>query len=153
MTETATMTNLERAQEMMLLPRWQLPWVAFEYSNHLCDQLGMCCEVLLTAYAHYAQEVEELPSDDVAYSIDPAGKKWFDQMRGGEEVPAFDSIAQATEHLAEAGDPMNEITIKRKKGKTTITVTGRHGTRTVVRPRGGEKAAIEEASPDRWGLL
>jgi len=68
---------VERATKMMTIPMGQLPDLAIEYAKFLCNKSGMCGEVIITAYAHYAQDIEGLPCDDPAYAIDPDGKEWF----------------------------------------------------------------------------
>lgn len=72
---------LDRAMEMMEQPRIGLPPRALAYASHLCRELGMCGEVLITAYAHYAQHVESLPCADPAYHINPAGTQWFQERK------------------------------------------------------------------------
>lgn len=52
--EQTTKTATERGQEMMLIPMGQLPPLAREFAQHLCQQVGMCMEVLLTAWCVYA---------------------------------------------------------------------------------------------------
>ena len=63
---------------MMTIPMGQLPYGAKAYCKFLCNKMGMCGEVMITAYAHYAQEIEGMSCDDPAYAIDPNGKAWFD---------------------------------------------------------------------------
>ena len=65
------MNALERASEMMRMPMKDLPEVAVEYAKHLACRVGFCGEVLYTAWAVYAQMVENLPCDDPLYYPDP----------------------------------------------------------------------------------
>ena len=44
-----------------------LPHEAFIYAGYLCMKHGMCSEVMITAYCHYAQIVEGLTCDDAMY--------------------------------------------------------------------------------------
>lgn len=63
----------------MQKPINQLPFLAVEYAKHLCKIYGGCMEVFITAYAHYAQAVDKLWSEDEQYRIDANGKDWFSQ--------------------------------------------------------------------------
>ncbi len=50
----------------------KLPIMALRYAKDLCNQLGMCGEVFLTAYCIYAELEEHLPkSPDSAYAYEP----------------------------------------------------------------------------------
>lgn len=62
------MNALQRASEMMRMPMKDLPEVAVEYAKHLASRVGLCGEVLYTAWAVYAQMVEKLPCDDSLYT-------------------------------------------------------------------------------------
>ena len=75
------MNAVERAQEMMLVPQSQLPSLALRYCEKMANENGMCGEVFLTAFAVYAQIVENLPCDDPLYAAAPADYRWFDDMR------------------------------------------------------------------------
>jgi len=77
------MDAMERAQELMLEPRWKLPYVCFMYAKELCQRYGMCGEVLLTAYSHYANYMEKLPCDEVEYKADAFAKQFFDKIVSG----------------------------------------------------------------------
>lgn len=70
-------TAEERGMEMMLIPMKDLPPLAKEFAEHLCRQVGMCMEVLLTAWTVYAQCVEELPCGDELYIARPQDREWF----------------------------------------------------------------------------
>jgi hypothetical protein len=71
------MTLNKRMSEMMSTPMNQLPPLAFEYMKYMCKKYGGCGEIMVTAYAHYAQSVEGLECDDRAYCIDEDGRQWF----------------------------------------------------------------------------
>jgi hypothetical protein len=64
---TTAKTAEERGMQMMRIPMSQLPEVATDYAQHLCRQVGMCMEVLLTAWTVYAQIVEGLPCTNDLY--------------------------------------------------------------------------------------
>jgi hypothetical protein len=59
---------VERAGQMMRVPMKDLPPIALDYAKRLSSQVGFCGEVLLTAWAVYAQIVEGLPCDDELYT-------------------------------------------------------------------------------------
>lgn len=71
------MTAMQRAQEMMLVPRKDLPPLATEFAQYLCGQVGMCGEVFLTSYAVYAQIVEKKVCRDDLYWPDREALEWF----------------------------------------------------------------------------
>ena len=56
----------------------------------------MCCEVLLTCWAYYAQAIEGLPCYDNSYTIDKEGKKWFKKNMSLEE--RIDSLTMKVEN-------------------------------------------------------
>ena len=72
-----TQTAEERGMEMMHIPTGQLPPIALDFGNKMCHEMGMCGEVLLTAWTVYAQCVEGLECTDVAYEASPSDVKWF----------------------------------------------------------------------------
>jgi hypothetical protein len=61
------------------------------YAQDLCKRYGMCMETLLTAYAHYANYMEELPCGDLAYTIDEEGMKFFNDLTGKKEKKSYPS--------------------------------------------------------------
>lgn len=72
------MTAEERAGELMGVKGKDLPPLALAYRNHLCTKYGGCMEVCVTAFAHYAQCVEGLPTgEDPAYWANGEAKAWF----------------------------------------------------------------------------
>ena len=71
------MTAEERGMEMMQLPMKDLPDLARKFAQYLCLQVGVCMEVLLTAYTVYAQCVEDLPCTDDLYLASPLHEEWF----------------------------------------------------------------------------
>lgn len=70
-------TAEERGMEMMTIPRGQLPYMSVIFAKHLCGQVGMCMEVLLTAYTVYAQCVEGLKCTDDLYIARNVDRDWF----------------------------------------------------------------------------
>ena len=62
---------------MMEIPWGKLHPAALAYAKHLYNKYGMCGEVLLTAYAHYAQEMEEMTTTDEAYASNGEAKEFF----------------------------------------------------------------------------
>jgi len=71
------MTALERAMEMMQQPMAQLPPLALAFAKYTCNRIGMCGEVLLTCWAVYAQEIENLPCEDDLYLTRDDDRQWF----------------------------------------------------------------------------
>ena len=68
---------LTRASEMITMPMNKLPKLCQEYLKHLGNQVGMCMEVCLTAYAHYNQVIEGMPCENEQYKVSREGKEWF----------------------------------------------------------------------------
>lgn len=71
------MTAEQRGMEMMQVTMGQLPPLALEFAKHLCARVGMCMEVLLTAWTVYAQEVEGLEATDELYISSQEHRTWF----------------------------------------------------------------------------
>lgn len=71
---------MERAHQLMKTPHSQSPHWAVLYADAQQDRYGLCCEVLLTAYAHYAQCVENLDCNDDNYQAGKEAKAWFDAL-------------------------------------------------------------------------
>lgn len=67
----------QRGMEMMSIKMGQLPPLAVEFAQQLCREVGMCMEVLLTAWTVYAQCVEGLPCTDELYRARPCDVEWF----------------------------------------------------------------------------
>lgn len=55
--------------------------LAFFYGRHLGKQLGLCMEVLLTAYTAYAAVVEKLECTEVEYAAGADAIAWFKEFR------------------------------------------------------------------------
>lgn len=75
-------TAEERGMQMMTIPMGQLPELASEFAKKLCDEAGMCMEVLLTAWTVYAQCVEGFPCEDELYKARPEDVEWFNARLG-----------------------------------------------------------------------
>lgn len=71
-------TAEDRGMEMMLIPMGKLPPLALDFAKHLCAQMGMCGEVLLTAWTVYAQCVDGLSCDNDLYQARPCDRDWFE---------------------------------------------------------------------------
>lgn len=67
----------KRGAAMMMVPMKDLPTLALEFAKHLCADVGMCGEALLTAYTTYAQCVEGLACADDLYKARPQDIEWF----------------------------------------------------------------------------
>lgn len=67
---TQTDPALVRGMEMLKIPMGQLPEPALLYAAYLNSKVGLCLEVLLTAWTTYAQIVEGLPCEDELYKVD-----------------------------------------------------------------------------------
>ena len=72
---------LARAAEMMQMPMKQLPALAFAYMQKMCHTYAACGEVILTAFAHYAQLEEGLPCDDFLYRPGKKEKQLFKEVK------------------------------------------------------------------------
>lgn len=70
---------MTRAMEMMQTPMKDLPKIAVEYAQVVCNEIGACGEVFLTCWAAYAQCVEGLECYDDLYIATDQAKKWFEE--------------------------------------------------------------------------
>jgi hypothetical protein len=68
----------ERGMQMMATPMKDIPPLAMAYARHLGQKFGMCGEVFLTAWCHYAQAIENLPCSDDLYKMDGISREWFE---------------------------------------------------------------------------
>jgi len=71
---------ITEGMKMMAVPMGKLPPVAVEYARRLCNQVGMCMEVLLTAWIVYQQIVENLPCDDSLYYPTQDAIDWYQEQ-------------------------------------------------------------------------
>ncbi len=71
------MTAEQRGLAMMEIPMKDLPHLAVKFAQHLCRKVGMCSEVLLTAWTVYAQCAEGLECTDSLYKARGEDVKWF----------------------------------------------------------------------------
>jgi hypothetical protein len=69
----------DRASQLYAMKPSKIPRTALEYARYLCSKYGSCGEIFITAYAHYAQLVEGLTTNDALYKIDEEGKAWFNE--------------------------------------------------------------------------
>lgn len=70
-------TAEQRGMEMMNSPMASLPPLAVEFCNHLASDVGMCMEVMLTAWTVYAQLAEGLICSDDLYRARKKDIDWF----------------------------------------------------------------------------
>ena len=64
------MTAIQRANELFRsVPGSDLPLNALKYRNYMCRKHAMCAEVILTAFAHYAQIDEGLTCNNILYKV------------------------------------------------------------------------------------
>lgn len=68
---------VERALELLKVKESKLPIVALRYRNYLSNQVGLCIETCITAFACYAQYVEGFTTDDELYKIPDDVIVWF----------------------------------------------------------------------------
>ena len=62
------MTATQRANELFCdIPNALVPPKARKYRDHMCRKHAACSEIILTAFAHYAQIEEGLTCDDQIY--------------------------------------------------------------------------------------
>ena len=73
------LTAEQRGLEMMLIPVKDIPPLAQKFARALCQELGMCCETLLTAWTVYAQCAEGLTCQDPLYLARPKDIAWFER--------------------------------------------------------------------------
>lgn len=71
------MDAVARGMELLETKGKDLPPLALEAARHLCRQVGGCLEVILTAYANYAEIIEGLPCNDGNYACPPDMKKFL----------------------------------------------------------------------------
>ena len=74
------MTAEERGIELLTIPMKDLPALAKDFARKLCKEVGVCIEVMLTAYTIYAQCVENLPCTDSLYKARPSDIQWFEEQ-------------------------------------------------------------------------
>lgn len=74
-------TAIDRASELMMVPFNDLPPLALQFAQRLIKRYGTCGEVYLTAYAIYAQEIENLPCDDDLCRTNNEYSQWFKEQK------------------------------------------------------------------------
>jgi hypothetical protein len=82
------MDAVARASQLMSAPPRERPVLALEYARHLASSLGLCGEIVVTAFAAYAQAVEGLPCADSLYQIGDSEREWFRARAKPPEWPA-----------------------------------------------------------------
>jgi hypothetical protein len=73
------MDAMERARELMATPSKDLPPLAYKYAQELCRTIGISAEVMITAFAFYAQIVEGLPCEEECYVVGEANRRFFNE--------------------------------------------------------------------------
>jgi hypothetical protein len=71
------MTAEERGVQLATIPKKDVPDLAMDFARYLCGKYGGCGEVLITAFAVYAQLAEGLTCTDSLYMADQDAKDWF----------------------------------------------------------------------------
>lgn len=70
------MNAFDRGMELLKTKGGDAPLMALRYARALCNQVGKCIEVMLTAFCWYAEKEEGLePSPDDMYRF-PEGDKY-----------------------------------------------------------------------------
>lgn len=76
--------------DLMLVATNQLPAPAVAYAKDLCRRVGMCMEVLLTAWCTYAHLTEKLPlGDDDLYRPPASEVERYKACTAGLPVPEW----------------------------------------------------------------
>lgn len=113
------MDAVERAQEMMKTKMGDLPDLALDYVSHVSSKIGICGEVFLMCFAHYAQYVEGLSCNSSDYMIDDKGKKWFKKQGVECKIQEYEksetTLSEATEMLS---DILKRLTVLENKVDT-----------------------------------
>ena len=72
------MNASNRADKLMLTPMNDVPAPAIAYAKYLGKKYGMCGEVYMTAFAHYAECFEGVEkSDDSLYAANDEARAFF----------------------------------------------------------------------------
>ena len=79
-------TAIDRAGEMMFIPIRELPELARQFATKMGKEIGMCGEVMVTAFAIYAQCVEGLPCNDISYLAKPDDIEWFKEKMSKQNI-------------------------------------------------------------------
>ena len=75
------MTAEERGMELLHTEMGNVPNIALEYVRYLSNKVGMCMEVMLTAFTIYAQCVENLPCSSSLYLVSEEDNLWFEDKK------------------------------------------------------------------------
>lgn len=71
-------TAIQRASELFFkTPGNLVPENAKKYRDHMCRKYAGCGEVILTAFAHYAQIDEGLVCDDTLYKVSDEDRREY----------------------------------------------------------------------------
>ena len=88
------MNASSRADKLMLTPMKDVPAPAIAYAKYLGKKYGMCGEVYMTAFAHYAECFEGAEkSDDSLYAANDEARAFFAGYRAADsQRPTGDDI-------------------------------------------------------------
>jgi len=100
--ENKRLTAQQRATQMFGMPQREVPHGAMQYVKFLAGKYGICGEVYMTAFAHYAQAVEGLACDDDLYALDSEGKQFFAPCKQA----LADTVAQQCAECGGSGKKM-----------------------------------------------
>ncbi len=78
-----------RGMEMLRIPMGDLPSAAILYASYLCRRVGMCTEVMLSAYVAHAQIVDGLACDDPLYFATPEVRAGWEEAQRDYELDEY----------------------------------------------------------------
>ena len=79
--KTTEKDALSRAEELFNTPMQDVPKLAAEYMRAMCRLYCACGEVMLTAFAHYAQFEEGLSCSDILYKPSKKDQELFERVK------------------------------------------------------------------------
>lgn len=123
------MDAVERAQQLLNVKRSELPELARDYSYQLCGEHGWCIEVMLTAFAYYAQCVEGLLCKDPAYYPSPTAKQWFQTRGYSNTKPLFSDHSQWIADVEELRRENRELKLALSNARTNAKLLDKVTTR------------------------
>lgn len=97
------MNASNRADKLMLTPMKDVPAPAIAYAKYLGKKYGMCGEVFVTAFAHYAECFEGAEkSDDSLYAANDEARAFFAGYWAATETPLPKGWQLAIDHYEQA---------------------------------------------------
>lgn len=76
---------------------WEERILNYEKITGFPKSLFISGEVMLTAFAHYAEAVEGLQTDDVAYKLDAEGREFFETHKPEEPIEEQNLLGRVIE--------------------------------------------------------